>query len=139
MVEIMMCASSRAGRIVALLFALACGSSMVRAAPPVQQPSVQQPPVPQGVWFSRRGLDPKNNKIDALISMFGFICLPKNPLMTMPCRIETELESLLRNFPPDQSVILQELRALGATCRGSALKCEQQRLEVLEQRDPATP
>jgi len=91
---------------------------MVRATPPAQPPSVQQPPAPQGLWFSRRGLDPKNNKIDALISMFGFICLPRNPLKPMPCAIETELESLLRSFPSDQSVILKELRALGATCRG---------------------
>jgi len=89
---------------------------MVRAAPPAQPPSVQQPPAPLGLLFSQRGLDPKNNKIDALISTSGFLCSTKIP--HRPCPIEIELESLLRSFPPDQSVILQELRALGATCRG---------------------
>ncbi len=117
----MMRASGRVGRFVALVFALASASSTVRAAPPFQQPPLQQPPLqqppgPPPLLFSQRGLDPKNNRIDALISMFGFLCSSKNPLRR--CRIEIELESLLRSFPPDQSVILQELRALGATCRG---------------------
>jgi len=60
--------------------------------------------------------DPKQRQILLRFLLFGFICSSKLPLTR--CHIETELESLLRSFPPDQSVILKELRALGATCRG---------------------
>jgi len=119
MVQTMTRASSRACRIVALVFGLASGWSTA-CAQPLAQPRSQlreQPLAPQGLWFSRRGLDAKNNKIDELISKFGFICW-RNPLHPRPCRIETELVSLLRSFFPNQTVILRELRALGATCRG---------------------
>jgi hypothetical protein len=67
------------------------------------------------VFIRYEGLDVRNNRIDALISMFGFICV-RNPFNPTPCRIETELLAYLRTFPGDLKAIARELTALNATC-----------------------
>jgi hypothetical protein len=72
-------------------------------------------PVPQLIYFTRKGLEVENNKIDELINIYGFACehiagFPK------ACRIETELTAFLSMLSPTRADITRELAALGAVC-----------------------
>jgi hypothetical protein len=72
-------------------------------------------PVPQLIYFTRNGLDVKNNKIDELINTFGFAC---EHIANFPkaCRIETELTAFLSMLSPTRADVTRELNALGAVC-----------------------
>jgi len=76
------------------------------------------------IAITRDGLDVTSNRLDALISHFGFVCI-HNPYNPRPCRIEREVTSLLRALPQDSAVIARELRAMDATCEsnGGRLQC----------------
>jgi hypothetical protein len=61
--------------------------------------------------MTRTGLDTKNNKIDALIGTFGYICL-RLTYYPQACRIETELLAMMRRLSPDAEAVANELRRL---------------------------
>jgi len=50
------------------------------------------------IAITRDGLDVTSNRLDALISDFGFVCI-HNPYNPRPCRIERELMSFVRALP----------------------------------------
>jgi len=70
--------------------------------------------VPQLVHFQYRGLDPKNNQIDHLIYVFGFVCVTRPELHN--CRLERELVAYLKKLPPYRTEVTGELTSLGAKC-----------------------
>jgi hypothetical protein len=82
--------------------------------PAASEPS--EGPLPQLGQFVIKGLDVRQNKIDELISRFGFICLKISEKMQRPCIIEGKLISYLKTLPPNQVDIERELSMLGAVC-----------------------
>jgi len=77
----------------------------------------------------RRGLDIRNNPIDALVDRFGFSCVTEPGLDLRPCTIESKLLSFLHELAPDQDSIARDLSVLGARCRK-----EDTRLDCLYER-----
>ena len=80
--------------------------------------------IPTIRWFSRRGLDEYNNKLDASISS-GVPCPQYRRIWPGECPTEHFLTRFLKSLPPDLSVIADTLRSFGAVCRkfGQRLTC----------------
>jgi hypothetical protein len=72
-----------------------------------------KPLLPQPIWMGRIGLDIQNNKIDALLNTFGFVCL-HTYLSPKHCRFEIELIRFLRAH--NAADIRNEIEAFGAVC-----------------------
>ena len=92
-----------------------------------QEPTGQYtwpPSEPSILWFSKRGLDEINNKLDASISS-GVPCPQYRRIWPGDCPTEFFLTKFLRSLPPDLSVIAGTLRSFGAVCRkfGQRLTC----------------
>lgn len=93
--------------------ALAPGSSGVPAQERAPDPRLLEE---LGIMIMHFGLDVRNNKIDAILSRFGFGCLTEPPIGT-PCQaVDTRLVNMLRELPADVDAIARALGALGATC-----------------------
>ncbi|MCC6890033.1 MAG: VCBS repeat-containing protein [Hyphomicrobiales bacterium] len=84
----------------------------------------RQPPPPQLIYQTTHGLDVHNNAIDRLIHVFGFGCV-RLRTVSIRCRIEIELETLLKHLVPSRSGIAHELTQLGGDCidERAQLKC----------------
>ena len=108
---------------IALIISFAIGESCSAAGEPADKG-----PLPQLLQFTIKGLDVRHNKIDQLISRFGFICL-KIFADQRPCIIEGKLIAYLKTLPPSQPDIERELTALGAVCetQDARLDCVYQR------------
>jgi hypothetical protein len=92
-----------------------------------QEPTGQftwPPSEPKLLWFSKRGLDEINNKLDASISS-GVPCPQYRRIWPGDCPTEFFLTQFLKSLPPDLSVIAGTLRSFGAVCRkfGQRLTC----------------
>jgi hypothetical protein len=92
-----------------------------------QEPTGQYtwpPSEPSILWFSKRGLDEINNKLDASISS-GVPCPQYRRIWPGDCPTEFFLTQFLKSLPPDLSVIGGTLRSFGAVCRkfGQRLTC----------------
>jgi len=85
-------------------------------------------PLPQLGQFAIKGLDTRHNKIDQIISRYGFICLKISKLQR-PYIIEDKLVAYLKTLPPSHSEIERELTAFGAVCenKGFRLDCAYER------------
>ena len=92
-----------------------------------QEPTGQYtwpPSEPSILWFSKRGLDEINNKLDASISS-GVPCPQYRRIWPGDCPTEFFLTQFLKSLPPDLSVIGGTLRSFGAVCHnfGQRLTC----------------
>jgi hypothetical protein len=107
-----------------MLILVAPGSAGTAKA---QEPTGQftwPPSEPRLLWFSKRGLDEINNKLDASIST-GVPCPQYRRIWPGDCPTEFFLTQFLKSLPPNLSVIAGTLRSFGAVCRkfGRRLTC----------------
>jgi hypothetical protein len=70
-----------------------------------------------GILMTQKGLDTRNNRLDALVGRLAVACSTEPPLDTRPCPGAKDLLIFLRELPPDLGAIGRELEALGTTCR----------------------
>jgi len=95
-----------------------------------------------GFIIYRSDLDRWHNKIDDMITIYGWACIPI-PGNRYPCPIVKKVEGFLRTLPQVQSALLQALTRMGANCamNKQILRCTFDRyVDRLEQRAyPAKP
>jgi hypothetical protein len=82
-------------------------------------------PLPQLAYQTQKGLDPQNNPLDRIISIWGFSCLQTPPFAGKPCSIEPVLVRFLSTLSGNINNLEQLLLQMGAQCnRGDReLKC----------------
>lgn len=73
-------------------------------------------PLPQLAYQTQKGLDPKNNPLDRIISGWGFSCLQKPPIADKPCSIEPVLVRFLSTLSGNINNLEQLLLQMGAQC-----------------------
>jgi hypothetical protein len=103
---------------------------------------VQVEKVRPGFTIYNTDLDRKNNKMDDIIAIYGWVCHPI-PFYDYSCPVVKHMEQFLKTFPQAQADLLRELVRLGAICtmKNQTLRCIYERHvdEFVQRAHPAKP